>query len=59
MMFLIRLGVPEMEALWADLSEKAKRGLLGKDEESSIRRWGRLWCFSRMIRSIPDFIAMK
>jgi len=32
-MFSIRLGVPEMEALWAELSSKAKMGMLGKNED--------------------------
>ncbi len=40
-MFKIRLGVPEMEALWADLSGKAKSGTLGKDEEKLYKKIGK------------------
>jgi|YelNatPaOPRAMG01_1025707.scaffolds.fasta_scaffold20615_3 hypothetical protein len=31
-MFLIRLGVPEMEELWTELSRKVKMGVIGKNE---------------------------
>jgi hypothetical protein len=41
-MFKIRLGVPEMEALWADLSRKAKSGTLGKDEEKLYKKIGKV-----------------
>lgn len=40
-MFKIRLGVPEMEALWADLSGKAKSGTLSKDEEKLYKKIGK------------------
>ena len=40
-MFSIRLGIPEMEALWADLRSKAKSGSLSKDEEKLYRKWGK------------------
>jgi len=40
-MFSIRLGVPEMEALWADLSGKAKEGTLGKDEGTLYKKMGK------------------
>lgn len=40
-MFSIRLGVPEMEALWADLSEKARKGTLGKDEGTLYKKMGK------------------
>ena len=40
-MFTIRLGVPEMEALWANLSLKAKKGTLGKDEEKLYKKTGK------------------
>ena len=40
-MFSIRLGVPEMEALWADLSDKAKQGTLGKDDEKLYKKMGK------------------
>jgi len=40
-MFVIRLGVPEMEDLWSDLSGKAKSGTLGKDEENLYKKIGK------------------
>ncbi len=40
-MFSIRLCVPEMEALWADLSEKARKGTLGKDEGTLYKKMGK------------------
>lgn len=40
-MFSILLGVPEMEALWADLSGKAKSGTLSKDEGALYKKLGK------------------
>ena len=40
-MFLIRLGVPEMERLWVDLKSKALTETLSKDEESLYKKWGK------------------
>ncbi|SLM11175.1 conserved hypothetical protein [uncultured spirochete] len=40
-MFSIRLGVPEMEALWAELSSKAKMGTLGKNEAKLYIKMGK------------------
>ncbi len=40
-MFKIRLGVPEMEAMWADLSGKARSGTLSKDEEKLYKKIGK------------------
>jgi len=40
-MFSIRLGVPEMEALWEDLTAKAKNAVLGKDEEKLYKKMGK------------------
>lgn len=40
-MFSIRLGVPEMEALWTDLTGKAKDRALGKDEEKLYKKLGK------------------
>ncbi len=44
-MFSIRLGVPEMEALWADLSGKAKSGTLSKDEGALYKKLGKAMAF--------------
>jgi len=38
MAFNIRMGLPEMEALWNDLSTRKPQGKLGKDEEMSTQQ---------------------
>lgn len=40
-MFKIRLGVPEMEALWTDLSAKSKSGILVGSEAKLHKKWGK------------------
>ncbi|HUX40382.1 MAG TPA: hypothetical protein VMV83_04360 [Rectinemataceae bacterium] len=40
-MFLIRLGIPEMEELWADLFSKASSKSLSKNEEKLYKKWGK------------------
>jgi len=40
-MFTIRLDVPEMKALWDDLTQKASRGALGTTEDLLYRKWGK------------------
>jgi hypothetical protein len=44
-MFSIRLGVPEMDALWADLSGKATSRTLSKDEETLYKKMGKALSF--------------
>jgi len=44
-MFAIRLGVPEMETLWTNLSAKATKGTLGKDEEKLYKKMGKAMAF--------------
>ena len=44
-MFTIRLGIPEMDLLWADLSSKSKKGMLGKDEEKLYKKMGKAMAF--------------
>jgi hypothetical protein len=39
MAFKIRMGVPEMEALWNDLSTRKQEGELDKDEEKFFKKW--------------------
>jgi hypothetical protein len=39
MAFRIRMGVPEMEALWNDLSTRKQEGELDKDEERFFKKW--------------------
>jgi hypothetical protein len=38
MSFAIRMGQPEMEALWQDLSTRKQAGLLGKDGERLFKK---------------------
>jgi hypothetical protein len=38
MAFKIRMGVPEMEALWLDLSTRKQHGKLGNDEEKFFKK---------------------
>jgi hypothetical protein len=38
MAFNIRLGLPEMEALWNDLSNRKQQGKLGKEEEKFFKK---------------------
>ncbi len=40
-MFFIRLGVPEMEALWTDLCTKAEAEILTVDEARLYKKWGK------------------
>jgi hypothetical protein len=39
MAFRIRMGVPEMEAVWNDLSTRKQMGDLDKDEEKFFKKW--------------------
>jgi len=39
MAFKIRMGVPEMEAFWNDLSTRKQEGELDKDEEKFFKKW--------------------
>ena len=38
MTFNIRMGLPEMEALWQDLSTRKLQGKLDKDEETAFKK---------------------
>ena len=38
MPFALRMGQPEMEALWQDLSTRKQAGRLGKDEEKFFKQ---------------------
>ncbi len=58
-MFLIRLGVPEMERLWVDLKSKALTETLSKDEESLYKSGGRLWYTLHVIPNILAYIVTK
>ena len=41
MQFVIRLGVPEMEALWADLAKGRKSGTLTAEEDELAEKLGK------------------
>ncbi len=38
MAFLIRMGQPEMESLWLDLTTRKQQGKLDKDEEKFFKK---------------------
>ena len=38
MPFKIRMGLPEMEAFWADLTNRRQRGKLDKEEEKFLKK---------------------
>lgn len=40
MAFEIRMGIPEMEALWSDLRQKHHAGIGNKKEEQLYKKWG-------------------
>ena len=40
MAYTIRMGVPEMEALWNELQTKWRSGTIRKDEEKLYKKWG-------------------
>lgn len=41
MTFRIFMGLPEMDALWKDLLDKAKRHALSQDERTFFDRWSK------------------
>jgi hypothetical protein len=45
MQFNIRMGIPEMEALWEDLKGRSQNGQLGGDEQKDYRGWAKPSCF--------------
>jgi hypothetical protein len=38
MAFTIRMGLPEMQAVWTDLSARKQQGKLGKEEEKFFKK---------------------
>jgi hypothetical protein len=40
MAYEIRMGIPEMEALWNDLKQKHREGTASKQEERLYKKWG-------------------
>ena len=39
MPFNIRMGVPDMEAVWNDFAARKQNGTLDKDEERFLKKW--------------------
>lgn len=40
MEYKIRMGIPEMKALWDELQAKYRSGTIKKDEEKLYKKWG-------------------
>lgn len=38
-MYKIRMGVPEMQALWDDLTARSDAGTLSKEEQQFFKKW--------------------
>ena len=56
MVFKIRMGIPEMEAFWDDLSTLKQHEKLDKDEEKLFKNWVEaLGCLRDVLltRSVP------
>ena len=41
MQFLIRMGIPEMEELWARLQSEYRSGAISKKDTSLYKKWGK------------------
>src|SRR6266404_9821940 len=41
MAFRVRMGAPEMEAFWNDLSTRKQEGKLARNEEKFFKKWGK------------------
>jgi hypothetical protein len=59
MAFRIRMGVPEMEAFWNDLSTRKQTGELDKTEESFSRSGSKLLVISATIQDTTVWLLMK
>ena len=69
-MFAIHMGVPEMEKMWADLSEKIRSGSGNKEEVKLYKKLGKAFCLlardprhpgleTHEISSLPRRYGMK
>ena len=41
MKYSIRMGIPEMEALWSRLQSEYRGGTISKKEASLYKKWGK------------------
>lgn len=55
-MYKIRMGVPEMSGIWTDLSSKADKGLLNKNEQILFRKLVKTLSH---LRENPRYPALK
>jgi hypothetical protein len=39
--FRIRLGIPEVQRLWDELTDKANQGMLSKSQQELLTKWGK------------------
>lgn len=55
MSFAIRMGIPEMLALWTDLSQKNTAGTISKKELSLYNKWGKAM---RLLSQDPSYPSL-
>ncbi len=55
MSFAIRMGIPEMLALWTDLSQKNTAGTISKQELSLYNKWGKAM---RLLSQDPSYPSL-
>ncbi|MGK5084407.1 hypothetical protein WDW37_14025 [Bdellovibrionota bacterium FG-1] len=54
--FTIRMGLPHMDALWADLTTKQSAGKLTKNEEKLYKKWGKAL---RVLSTNPSYPGLN
>ena len=55
MRFAIRMGIPEMLALWTDLSQKNTAGTISKKELALYNKWGKAM---RLLSQDPSYPSL-
>ena len=55
MSFAIRMGIPEMLALWTDLSKKKAAGTISKKELALYNKWGKAM---RLLSQDPSYPSL-
>lgn len=55
MSFAIRMGIPEMLALWTDLSQKNTAGTISKKELALYNKWGKAM---RLLSQDPSYPSL-
>lgn len=56
MAYKIRMGLPEMKALWDDLQRKYRAGAASKREERLYRKWGKAL---KLLSENPFYPSLK